>query len=68
MKFLVLSLDYDATIVQNDVLDPDVRQAIANIRGQGNVVVLVTGRILENLRRVAAICTLSMRLSRKMAP
>lgn len=35
------------------MLDPDVRQAIAEARAQGIVVVLVTGRILEDLRRVA---------------
>ena len=53
MKFLVLALDFDGTIAQNDVLDPDVRKAIAALRAQGIVVVLVTGRILEDLRRVA---------------
>ncbi len=53
MKFLVLALDYDGTIAQNDVLDPDVRSAIAQLRTQGIVVVLVTGRILADLRRVA---------------
>ncbi len=53
MKFLVLALDFDGTIAQNDVLDPEVRKAIAELRGRGVVVILVTGRILEDLRRVA---------------
>lgn len=53
MKFSVLALDFDGTIARNDVLDPEVRQAIAEIRAQGIVVLLVTGRILEDLRRVA---------------
>jgi hydroxymethylpyrimidine pyrophosphatase-like HAD family hydrolase len=53
VKFLVLALDFDGTIAQNDVLDPDVRKAIGELRAQGIVVVLVTGRILEDLRRVA---------------
>lgn len=53
MKFLVLALDFDGTIAQNDVLDPDVRKAIGELRAQGIVVALVTGRILEDLRRVA---------------
>lgn len=53
MKLLVLALDYDGTIAQNDVLDPDVRNAIAELRAKGIVVVLVTGRILADLRRVA---------------
>lgn len=52
MKFLVLALDFDGTIAQNDVLDPGVRKAIAELRGQGIVVILVTGRILSDLRRV----------------
>jgi len=32
MKFLVLALDFDGTIARNDVLDPEVRQAIAELR------------------------------------
>lgn len=50
MKFSVLALDFDGTIARSDRLDPDVRQAIAAVRRQGIVVVLVTGRILEDLR------------------
>ncbi|MEZ5316894.1 MAG: HAD hydrolase family protein [Vicinamibacterales bacterium] len=53
MKFCVLALDFDGTIASHDRLDPDVRAAIADLRGQGIVVLLVTGRILEDLRRVA---------------
>lgn len=53
MKFLVLALDFDGTIAQNDVLDPGVRQAIADLRSRGIIVILVTGRIIEDLRRVA---------------
>jgi hydroxymethylpyrimidine pyrophosphatase-like HAD family hydrolase len=49
----VIALDYDGTIAQNDVLDPAVRGAIATAREQGLVVLLVTGRILDELRRVA---------------
>ena len=52
MKLSTIALDYDGTIARNDVLDPGVRQAIANVRAQGIVVVLVTGRILDDLRRV----------------
>lgn len=53
MKFLVLALDYDGTIAQNDTLDPSVREAIAELRSRGIVVILVTGRIIADLRRVA---------------
>ena len=54
MKFSVLALDFDGTIAQNDVLDPGVRQAISELRSQGIVVVIVTGRILEDLRRAVS--------------
>lgn len=53
MKFSTLALDFDGTIARNDTLDPGAREAIAELRAQGIVVVLVTGRILEDLRRVA---------------
>ncbi len=52
MKFLVLALDFDGTIAENGVLNPKVRAAIAELRGRGVVVILVTGRILEDLRGV----------------
>ncbi len=53
MKFLALALDFDGTIAQNDVLDASVRKAIAELRARRIVVLLVTGRLLEDLRRVA---------------
>lgn len=53
MKFGVLALDYDGTIAVDGALDPDVRAAIAEVRAAGVVVVIVTGRILDDLRRVA---------------
>ena len=51
MKFSVLAIDFDGTIAQDDRLDPVARAAIADLRNQGITVVLVTGRILEDLRR-----------------
>ena len=48
MKFGVLALDYDGTIAREGALDPDVKDAIT--RARGIVVVLVTGRILSDLR------------------
>jgi hydroxymethylpyrimidine pyrophosphatase-like HAD family hydrolase len=53
VKLSVLALDYDGTIARGDALDPDVRRAIADVRSRDITVVLVTGRILEELRRVA---------------
>ena len=51
MRFSVLALDYDGTIATDGVLDPDVRRAIADVRVHGITVVIVTGRILDDLRR-----------------
>ena len=53
MKLSVIALDYDGTIARGDVLEPLVRDAIAAARTRGIVVLLVTGRILDDLRRVA---------------
>jgi len=52
MKFRVLALDYDGTIAQNGTLDLSVKAAIVEARGRGLVVVLVTGRILSELKKV----------------
>jgi hypothetical protein len=51
MKFGVLALDYDGTIAREGVLDPDVKAAILGARARGIVVVLVTGRILSDLKQ-----------------
>ena len=53
MKLSAFALDYDGTIAQGDRLDPAVREAIADARTVGVTVLLVTGRILEELQRVA---------------
>lgn len=53
VRLSVIALDYDGTIARDGVLDPSVRTAIAEARASGIVVLLVTGRILTELRRVA---------------
>ena len=53
MKFGVLALDYDGTIARDGQLDPDVRVAIGEARARGIAVVIVTGRILSELKQVA---------------
>jgi hydroxymethylpyrimidine pyrophosphatase-like HAD family hydrolase len=50
MKFGVLALDYDGTIARDGALDPQVRAAIAAVRARGIEVVIVTGRILSDLK------------------
>jgi hydroxymethylpyrimidine pyrophosphatase-like HAD family hydrolase len=53
MRFRVLALDYDGTIAVKGVLDPGVKAAIKEARARRVVVILVTGRILADLKRVA---------------
>ena len=53
VKISVLALDYDGTIARGDVVDQRVRDAIAAVRTSGTFVLLVTGRILSELQRVA---------------
>ena len=53
MKFSVLALDYDGTIARDDRVDPSVLDGIAEARRRGIAVMLVTGRRLDDLRRVA---------------
>lgn len=52
MKFNVLALDYDGTIASHGHLHSDTALAIREARAKGITVVLVTGRILADLRRV----------------
>ena len=53
MKPTVLALDYDGTIARDDHVDPSVLDAVAEARRRGITVMLVTGRRLDDLRRVA---------------
>jgi hydroxymethylpyrimidine pyrophosphatase-like HAD family hydrolase len=53
VKLSVLALDYDGTSASGDELNPEVRDAIADARTRGITVLLVTGRILDELRRAA---------------
>jgi len=57
VKFGVLALDYDGTIARDGVLCPEVKAAIAEARSRGIVVIIVTGRILSDLRSVAGELT-----------
>ena len=53
MKLSVIALDYDGTIAFDDTLAPPVRTLIADARLRGIKVILVTGRSLDELQRVA---------------
>ncbi|HUU35437.1 MAG TPA: HAD family hydrolase [Vicinamibacterales bacterium] len=53
MRFDVLAIDYDGTIAERDVCHPKARRALDDARQGGVTVVLATGRVLSDLRRVA---------------
>ncbi len=53
MKLAAIALDYDGTIAVRNALDPSVRSAISEARSAGIAVLLVTGRRLDDLKRVA---------------
>ena len=57
MKLAAIALDYDGTIAVKDALEPSVRSAIGAVRAAGVAVLLVTGRRLQDLRRVAGDLT-----------
>jgi hydroxymethylpyrimidine pyrophosphatase-like HAD family hydrolase len=48
----VLAVDYDGTIAAHGRLDPATARALARVRESGRKLVLVTGRLLADLRRV----------------
>ena len=52
MKLSAIAVDYDGTIAKRGRADPSVLDAIQQARSRGVIVVLVTGRILSDLRRV----------------
>jgi hydroxymethylpyrimidine pyrophosphatase-like HAD family hydrolase len=53
VKLTAVALDYDGTITTGDRPDESVREAIAALRSSGVLVLVVTGRILSELTRVA---------------
>jgi hydroxymethylpyrimidine pyrophosphatase-like HAD family hydrolase len=53
MKLSVLALDYDGTLTRDDHPNPSVLAAVRDARRRKLTVILVTGRILDELRRVA---------------
>jgi hydroxymethylpyrimidine pyrophosphatase-like HAD family hydrolase len=53
MKLSVLALDYDGTFTRDDHPNASVLAAVAEARRRNVTVILVTGRILDDLRRVA---------------
>jgi hydroxymethylpyrimidine pyrophosphatase-like HAD family hydrolase len=52
MRLKALALDYDGTIAEHGNMAPEVRAAVGRAREAGLTVIIVTGRILGDLRRV----------------
>jgi hypothetical protein len=57
MKFSALALDYDGTIAVDGRMEPAVRDAVGDVRQRGIAVILVTGRRLSELTRMAGDLT-----------
>lgn len=53
MRLRVIATDYDGTIARDGIVHPAVREAIRKARKRGVLVVILTGRILSELRHVA---------------
>lgn len=52
MNVHVFACDYDGTIADGGPCSPDIAQALARVRDSGRKVLLVTGRMLPDLRSV----------------
>jgi hydroxymethylpyrimidine pyrophosphatase-like HAD family hydrolase/energy-coupling factor transporter ATP-binding protein EcfA2 len=52
MRYHALATDYDLTIAENGVVSETTIRAIERLRNSGRLVILVTGRLLEDLLRV----------------
>lgn len=52
MRYLALACDYDGTIASGGRVDPRTVEALARVKASGRRLLLVTGRELEDLRRV----------------
>src|SRR5579883_3310369 len=53
MRIQALAVDYDGTIAHHGTVSPDTLDALVALRRSGRRLVLVTGRILEDLEKVA---------------
>ncbi len=51
MYFLALATDYDGTLAQDGVVDPETVAAIRRLKDSGRRLILVTGRELPDLQR-----------------
>jgi hydroxymethylpyrimidine pyrophosphatase-like HAD family hydrolase len=52
MRYLALCCDYDGTLAENGTVSAATVDALQRVRASGRKILLVTGRILEDLQRV----------------
>lgn len=52
MRFRVLACDYDNTLATHGAMDPETVSALEEVRRSGRQVVLVTGRLLDELQEI----------------
>ena len=52
MRFDVLATDYDGTLARNGYVEPATLVALERLRASGRQVILVTGREIEDLKRI----------------
>jgi hydroxymethylpyrimidine pyrophosphatase-like HAD family hydrolase len=52
MRFLTLASDYDGTLAHNGIASEDALEGLRQLRKSGRRSILVTGRLLEDLRTV----------------
>lgn len=52
MRFLTLATDYDGTLAHDGIVSPDTIACLEKLRNSGRKLVLVSGRLLDDLLRV----------------
>ena len=52
MHYLALACDYDGTLAKDGVVSPPTIDALERVRASGRKLLLVTGRLLEDVQQV----------------
>src|SRR5437762_1035883 len=52
MHYVALACDYEGTLATDGVVSPQTIAALERVRASGRKLILVTGRVLEDLQRV----------------
>src|SRR2546430_863642 len=50
MHYLALACDYDGTLARDGVVSPQTIDALEHVRASGRKLILITGRLLEDLQ------------------